>query len=145
MISPKNVLFLVVALLGGILVAWQIRTQGVVIAVSTPDHSAQTAVTLLELTRTREQLAKRQVDLAAKLIKLTESSEQSQASHDQAVIEHETDQIILGKRAVYGPGIQRTVDKQVTATNILDLVNSLRNLGAEAISVNNQRFTGTSW
>ena len=145
MIRRPIILIFLVAFVGGILVVWQIKTQTVVISTMTADTSAQTAVTVLELTRTREQLAKQQTDLSDKLTQLKASSEQARASHDQAISEHNTNQVLLGKTAVYGTGIQLTFDKPLIATNVLDLVNALRNLGAEAISVNGQRFTGVSW
>ena len=145
LLSRPLLSLLLVALLGGLLIAWQLRTQAVVLTTATADRSAQTAVTILELIRTREQLAKQEADLAGKLTQLAASSEQSKASHDQAAEEHQTNQVLLGKTAVRGSGIQLIFDKSLTPTNVLDLVNALRNLSAEAISVNGQRFTGTSW
>ncbi len=134
-----------IALAGGALLVWQLRAQSAALALVTPDTSAQTAVTVLELTRTRDQLAKQRADLATKLATLAASSEQAQATHDQAVTAHQTNQILLGTTAVSGPGIQLTFEKTVTTANLLDLTNALRNLGAEAISVNGERFVGTSW
>ena len=135
-----------VAILGGALAVWQLKAQALATRSITPDSSAQTAVTSLELTRTHLQLTKQQADLSTKLTLLQASSQQAQASHAQTITEHETNQILLGTTSVSGPGIRLTVTgKLLTASQLIDLVNALRNLGAEAISVNTQRFTGTSW
>lgn len=141
----RTVWLLAIAVLGGALMLWQGRAEERARAVATSDTSAQTAVTILELTRTREQLAKQRADLATKLATLAASSEQSQATHDQAVNAHQTNEIVLGTTAVTGPGIELTFSKAMSAAELLDLINALRNLGAEALSVNNQRFVGASW
>ena len=36
------------------------------------------------------------------------------------------------------------MDKKITSTQLIDLINNLKNIGCEAIAINGQRLTGTS-
>ena len=55
--------------------------------------------------------------------------------------------MILGKTDVKGPGVIITLedgDREVVASDLVDLVNELKYAGAEAISINGSRIINTS-
>lgn len=60
----------------------------------------------------------------------------------QRILEKERDKyrIILGKTEVVGPGVTLSINHTLVTTQIIDLVNALRNSGAEAISINEKRI-----
>jgi len=49
--------------------------------------------------------------------------------------------IINGLAEVSGPGVEMTIDGPVTVLDMQDLINELRNAGAEACTINGQRLT----
>ncbi len=53
-------------------------------------------------------------------------------------------QVLNGVVEVSGPGIQVTLDGPVTALDLQDLLNELRNAGAEAFALNGQRIVAQS-
>jgi uncharacterized protein YlxW (UPF0749 family) len=53
-------------------------------------------------------------------------------------------EIIIGSVAVKGQGISINFTDPLTATQITDLINALRNMGAEAISINGRRISYTN-
>jgi uncharacterized protein YlxW (UPF0749 family) len=53
-------------------------------------------------------------------------------------------QIILGLAKVRGPGVKIDFDKKIASVQIIDLMNTLKNIGVEAISINNKRVVPTS-
>ncbi len=59
----------------------------------------------------------------------------------QRILEKEREKykIILGQTEVVGPGVLLSVNHTLVTTQIIDLVNALRNSGAEAMSINEKR------
>lgn len=53
-------------------------------------------------------------------------------------------QIILGLQEVRGPGVRIKFDKKIASVQIIDLVNALKNIGVESISINEKRLIPTS-
>lgn len=60
----------------------------------------------------------------------------------QKILEDESKKykIILGLTEVYGQGVILTINHTLMTTQIVDLINALRNSGAEAISINEKRI-----
>lgn len=59
----------------------------------------------------------------------------------QRILEKEREKykIILGQTEVVGPGVILSVSHMLVTTQIIDLINALRNSGAEAMSINEKR------
>jgi uncharacterized protein YlxW (UPF0749 family) len=53
-------------------------------------------------------------------------------------------QVLNGVAPVYGPGVRVTYDGPATVLDLEDLINELRNAGAEAIALNNQRIIAST-
>ncbi len=87
-----------------------------------------------------------------------DGSEEQQIVRDNILSEHEKYEILAGTCAVYGPGIEITVDDGKRALyegedinnlivhdiDILMIINELKRSGAEAISVNGQRIVDST-
>jgi uncharacterized protein YlxW (UPF0749 family) len=52
--------------------------------------------------------------------------------------------VFNGAVEVYGPGVQVTLDGPVTVLDLQDMLNELRNAGAEALAINGQRLIASS-
>lgn len=63
----------------------------------------------------------------------------SQSDLDTMANELNQLRIIAGNSDVTGPGVQLSISAPLKAEDVMDLVNELRNAGAEAIAVNGQR------
>ena len=134
-----------VAIIAGFGIVWQLRTEQQANSLTQSDRAARTALELVDLVRSREQLAKQRTELESKLTELRTSSEHADATRSQTVAQHESYEIVLATTAATGGGVRLTfTDKAVSSIGLIDLVNALKNLGAEAISIHGHRFGPTS-
>lgn len=53
-------------------------------------------------------------------------------------------EIVLGNTKVEGEGVVITFENKVASTQIVDLINALRNIGVDAVSVNGKRYNYSS-
>lgn len=145
--NPRRPLPLVlVALLGGALMIWSMRLQRTLTETATADAAARDAVELHELIKLQEKTERQREELASQLAELTASSQLSQARHDRLVIQQRTYDVLLGRVDVRGPGIRLvTRDVALSSAALIDLVNTLKNLGAEVIAINGQRLVPRSF
>lgn len=75
---------------------------------------------------------------------LSRSLQNAQQTREAVDKEIEHSQILLGIVPVKGTGVVVTVTSDVDAAQILDLINGLKSVGAEVISVNDTRVVPTS-
>jgi uncharacterized protein YlxW (UPF0749 family) len=98
------------------------------------------AVTVSRLYFENEKLRLQFDDRQTQRIELENAT--SNNAETQKILEKERAkyQILLGQTEVYGQGIIINMNHTMVLTQIVDFVNALRNSGAEAISINNQRI-----
>lgn len=48
--------------------------------------------------------------------------------------------IVTGQKSIIGPGVTLIFQDQVSLTDLVDIVNALRNIGAEGLAINETRF-----
>lgn len=83
-------------------------------------------------------------------IESLEAQEQSYEGNDKAVgleelvAELNRLKVLNGAIEVSGPGVELLVDGPLTVLDLLDLINELRNAGAEAIALNGRRLVTSS-
>ncbi len=133
----------VVALIIGVLLVGQLRSQARPIELST--LSAQELSTLIET------LSARNVELGDGLAVLREQIRDYERAEVQGQSDLTTSEEILrrisafgGLVAVEGQGIQIDVEGSLDPTAVNDLIYELRNAGAEAIAVDNIRITAST-
>lgn len=72
-----------------------------------------------------------------KLGEVANSAETAEEALNEAISEYT---IFSGRSPVSGPGVIINISRRLEQTELVDLVNVLRSLGAEAISINNERI-----
>jgi uncharacterized protein YlxW (UPF0749 family) len=139
------VAMLLVAILGGGLLVWQLRVSQSARSLAAEDSFNRQVLELAELLKARAKLDKQRAELEHAVADVQSSTQRTQEISRQAAAERETNLIVLASTAVNGPGVRlRFTDKPLNSTGLIDLMNTLKNLGAEAIAVNGQRFGPTS-
>jgi len=100
-----------------------------------------------DTTERGDRLAEQVRDLEATRRDLTEGSDSAQAAADAAAARAQQYGILAGTLAAQGPGIEATITDPGAAlrsTNVIQLVQELRDAGAEAIQIGNTRVVAQS-
>ena len=136
----------IVGFLGGIIVVRQFLLSEKIHNEIKPETNQALAYEVSELFKSNEKLIKEVDKLTIEVGKLQKTYEDSKSA-DQALNDKLNNyKIILGSTEVEGQGVKIEFDKKVASTNLIDLMNSLKNIGVDAISVNGQRvITSTSF
>lgn len=105
--------------------------------------------TLVSTWKTKyEEIQEKLVDTRTKINEYKEKIETNQESSELLQAELEQTNMLLGKTDVIGDGIvvrlEDNSERQIEASDLLELVNELRLAGAEAISINDKRIITTS-
>lgn len=143
MVSRKAQLYLtIVCILVGVMLVTQFRTQSKVVK-SLELESAQDQATIIT------SLYENNSNLRGEIVRLSAQLEQSRTSFSQSQLDSMAEElnqlrIIAGLSEVTGPGVQLSISAPLRAEDVMDLVNELRNAGAEAIMVNGQRVIARS-
>lgn len=141
MFSRKDYILLAgVCLVLGFIIVRQFYLQRQVKTVSEPETGNSIAVEVAELTKTNDKLRKEIDKLNSNLAKLEESASSSQKASDALQENLKIYKIDLGVTNVTGSGVEIYFSDKVDSTQVVDLVNALKNIGAEAISINDRRL-----
>ncbi|MDO5700267.1 MAG: DUF881 domain-containing protein [Bowdeniella nasicola] len=133
------------ALLGFVLIV-QVRQQ--------PEDSIATMreddlVKLLdELGQRNAELSSESRTLQLRLDELQTGARRQEAAEQAAKEQAEARSILAGTVAVHGPGVSLTIvdnEAKMTAQMMVTILEELRNAGAEAIEINSNRLTTSSW
>lgn len=137
--APGRVAVTIVALLLGLLVVAQLRGQAGVPALS--GLSAQELTVLVANLNTRnDQLRTEVATLERQIADLIDSRARGESAVGQLRADLERIRIFAGLVAVTGPGVRVTVQGPIGGDGVEDLINELRNAGAEAIAVDGERL-----
>jgi len=128
----------------GIVLAWTFQI------VNQPDYLRNARQE--DLVRILDELTTREDDLSREVRRLELLAIELQRGNEEAVIRDLQDreialEVLSGTVAVAGPGIELTIadpEIMVSATVFFDLINELRDAGAEAISVNDARVVANT-
>lgn len=110
-------------------------------------REAELRTALSEWKTKYEETNKQLEDTNTKITEYEETADDRQETANLIDQELEQTNMILGKTDVKGPGIIVTLedgDSEVVASDLVELVNELRYAGAEAISINDQRWVLTT-
>ncbi len=108
------------------------------------EQEDELALQVSELIRSNDDLKQEERKLQDQTELLKKSSEDRKSAEES--LRNATGQykIISGQSAVKGPGVTINFGTPLDATQITDLVNALRNIGIEALSINGKRITPTT-
>lgn len=101
-----------------------------------------------ELGRRNEELTTESQVLQQRLEELQSGARSDQAAREAAQEQSRNRAILAGTVPVHGPGISLTIidnEGALTAQMMVTVLEELRNAGAEAIELNSQRLTTSSW
>ncbi len=135
---PAQVSITVLCFVLGLLVVMQLRTQGRIAKAAQAQSNLDQSRVISDLIDANAKLDRQVDDLDMQLNKYRYAPDESNL--DTLVADLNRLKIINGLVEVSGPGIAIRVDGEMTATDMQDLVNELRNAGAEAIALNDQRL-----
>ena len=101
-----------------------------------------------DVTQRTQTLEREQSDLTATRDELKSATGSQQAAIDLATERAQTQGILSGRLPATGPGIRLTIKQStqtVGAATMFNVLEELRNAGAEAIQVNDVRLVASSW
>lgn len=143
-LSKKNLLLILFSGLTGLFLAWGLQL------VNQPDYLRNARQE--DLVRILDELTTREDDLAREVRRLDSLATELQRGNESAVIRDLQDRekalrVLSGTVGIAGPGLEITIADpgiNVSATVFFDLINELRDAGAEAISVNDARVVANT-
>lgn len=109
------------------------------------DVSAQTnealAVEVAELFKSNIKLNEEVAKLNEEVEKLKQTYSNSKQANEALENKISNYEIILGLKSVRGQGVTIEFNKKIASTQLIDLINSLKNIGVDCISLNGTRIT----
>lgn len=145
MFKKKDYLIiLVVSLILGYVLAQQFYLQQKVKKVTQPDNTTALAMEVSEFIKNNAKLKKERTDALNQLDKLNQSANDSIKANETIQENLVTYKILLGIAPVIGEGVTITLDQEVQSPQMIDLINAIKNIGADAVSINDTRIGPTT-
>ena len=129
-----------VTLLLGFLFTIQVRSQDTAQRYLASQDNVSLGLLITALSQANNRLVLERVDVSQQIQRL-QADVTSGAAAPALQAQLTRLQVVAGKVGVHGPGVQLTIDFKLRAFELQDLSNSLRQLGAEAVQMNNHRIT----
>jgi uncharacterized protein YlxW (UPF0749 family) len=123
----------------GLLLVAQFRTQWVNDSSLSSASSADQLVIISSLVENNARLREEMEDLEGQLIEYQQAA--GRTVLESLVQELNKIRIINGLVEVSGAGVEVTIDGPISVLDLQDLINELRNAGAEALTINGERLT----
>lgn len=136
----KTIIFSVICAVLGFLAIRQFYLQEQVKKFTQPETGNSLALEVAEFIKTNDKLRKQVGKLTDQKSKMDQSTANSIVSNETLQENLQNYKIILGLADVEGPGIEITFNDKIDSTQLVDLINAIKNIGADAIAVNNRRF-----
>src|SRR5262249_934790 len=131
-----------VCLLFGVLLMVQFRTQGKIAKTVQTESSADQALIIGNLYDANVALRNEVATLARQLEQ--QRDEAAPGRVGEMTVDLEKLRIVNGTAPARGPGVELTLAADVRIEDVQDLINELRNAGAEAVALNGSRITSRS-
>lgn len=145
--SQKNIhILIIICLVLGFILSRQFFLHKQLKSETTPERESELAVEVSRLIKGNKDLVLERDKLQAQYTLILKNSEDKKSNKTTLQNSIEQYKLILGKVPVEGPGVTIQYDDTLDVAQLTDLVNALRNIGAEAISINGKRITpNTGW
>ena len=138
--NNKGLIFLLIAILTGFITVRQFILKTKIDQTVTQQSQENLALEVSNLLTSTEQLAKEINQLEQDKNKLETALTKDQGASQTITDDIKKYRLIAGADSAKGQGATINISHQLNDSQLIDLINSLRNIGAEAISVNNQRL-----
>jgi len=138
---------IVVSLIGlalGFLVVIQLRSQAAVARTLAAQDDTSVALLINDLNRANNQLIQQSAALSLQQAQLQQALTAGGADSQAIETELTTLREVNGEIPVRGPGLQIGIQGSIMDFELQDALNSLRNAGAEAFSLNGDRIVGST-
>lgn len=137
---PKQLILFVVGVLLGVIIIQQLYLNKKITTVSQPDQNEALGYQISQLVKNNEKLETELSQLKEEKQKTVQSLDDKQTASVNIVQTQTKYAIISGTKVVFGQGVEVDIPDKLELVQIVDLVNALRNIGAEAIAINNKRI-----
>ncbi|MBT5016757.1 DUF881 domain-containing protein [Candidatus Peregrinibacteria bacterium] len=134
----RKITLIVVGGIVGLLIALQFRSYAGVEALLARDVSENDVLSTIYVLKMANQSLKQ--DISDLETQLSQYSDQTSA-YETLVAEIEKNELLLGLKPIFGPGLEVIVNNELNVELMVDLTNEWWGAGAEAISVNDLRLT----
>ena len=138
-LSGSRLALTVVCLVFGVALMIQLRTENRIRETTSSDSSTNLAAIAGDLYDSNSQLRQEVDQLLAQRRSQAQTPAQDPSSRAELVSELDRLRAFNGVAPVTGPGVELTLDASLRPVDVLDLLNELRNAGAEAIAIGGQR------
>ena len=105
-----------------------------------PENNEVLAIEVAKLTKTNANLRSEVLELTHDLNVYRESSESRKKSYEKYLTDIERLDVINGEKLKSGQGIIIQISGNLTTPQMVDLINAMKNIGAEIISINDKRI-----
>jgi uncharacterized protein YlxW (UPF0749 family) len=126
----------------GVLLMTQFRTQGTLATATVADSPADQATIIANLANANDELRREEQSLARQEAEYRRSLAEDDLR--TALADLHRLRVITGESEVAGPGIEIRVERSIRSEEVQDMINELRNAGAEAFAVNGRRVVAWS-
>lgn len=144
MSKKSKLVIVIISIILGVIVAWQLVLSKKINSTVNATSNETLAYEVSELFNSNEQLANEVERLNTQVNQLHQTYQDSKQINETLEEKLNNYKIILGQSEIAGPGVSIVLDKKITSTQLIDLINNLKNIGCEAISINGQRLSSTS-
>jgi uncharacterized protein YlxW (UPF0749 family) len=134
-------LFFITVLGLGFFFTVQVRSQATADQLLSGQDNVTLGLLITGLAQSNQRLVEARGDLSRQEEQLAASATSPNSASQQLQHQLSELQIINGTLAVHGPGVELKVGFAMQSFELQDLANAMRQLGAEAVSVNDRRLT----
>jgi len=145
MFEKKKLLVGIIGVVLGFVVIQQFYLHNKISQTVQPENENNLALEVSELIKTNEDLSQEVKDLTAEHDNLSRSAEDAAIANATLEDNLKKDEIILGLTDVKGEGVEINFDNKISSTELIDLLNAIKNIGADAIQINDQRLTMSTY
>lgn len=138
---------IVISLIGlalGFLIVIQLRSQAAVARTLAAQDDTSVALLINDLNHANNQLIQQSAALSQQEAQLRQALTAGGTDSQAIVKELTTLRVVSGEVPVHGPGLQIRIQGSIMDFELQDALNSLRNAGAEAFSLNGYRIIGST-
>jgi len=140
LVDQNKIIIVVVSLVAGFLIMQQVKVRLKVAELTSPKNTSPIATEVAELIKSNKKSREELTSIEAQKKSVQEAANSKTASEEAISKEINDLKIVTGEVGIKGQGVQIDIDKTIQMTQLIDLINALRNIGIEGISINNQRI-----
>ena len=130
----------IICLFLGIFIVSQLTSVNEYKKVTQPENNAVLALEVSQLTKTNSDLRREVKDLTMSLESYQNGAQSNKTKYDQYLADSSRFDIINAVKSKSGQGVTISVDGKINTAQVVDLVNAIKNIGAEIISINGRRL-----